>query len=93
MTRGSAPRHPSLARLDRQSAERPVGIRDVLGALVARLTEVFELSPQQDQLAYLVRKQCDLLQGYYFARPMYPDDVPDILRQDFTGELNSAASG
>jgi predicted signal transduction protein with EAL and GGDEF domain len=27
------------------------------------------------QLSYLVKKECDLLQGYYFARPIYPEDV------------------
>ena len=26
---------------------------------------------------------CDVLQGYYFSHPLYPDDVPAILEQDF----------
>lgn len=46
-----------------------------------------------EQLRYLVDKGCDLLQGYYFARPLYPEDVPDMLRQDFTQELTPAAAG
>ena len=36
------------------------------------------------QLSYLVAKECDLLQGFYFARPIYPEDVPDMLRQVFS---------
>lgn len=44
------------------------------------------------QLAYLLGKDCDLLQGFYFARPIYPEDVPDMLRQDFSGDLASAIS-
>lgn len=35
------------------------------------------------QKRYLVEKRCDLLQGYYFSRPIYPEDVPTILRQNF----------
>jgi EAL domain-containing protein (putative c-di-GMP-specific phosphodiesterase class I) len=35
------------------------------------------------QMHYLIDKRCDLLQGYYFSRPIYPEDVPAILRQNF----------
>jgi predicted signal transduction protein with EAL and GGDEF domain len=35
------------------------------------------------QLAHLVARQCDLLQGFYFARPLYPEDVPGMLQQIF----------
>ncbi|AQA20217.1 GGDEF domain-containing response regulator [Halioglobus japonicus] len=42
---------------------------------------------QKDQLDYLVAKGCHLLQGYYFARPLYPEDVPDTLQQDFSADL------
>jgi len=44
------------------------------------------------QLSYLVAKQCDLLQGFYFARPLYPEDVPDMLRQVFSWEIFSSHS-
>jgi EAL domain-containing protein (putative c-di-GMP-specific phosphodiesterase class I) len=37
----------------------------------------------EDQLRYLVDRRCDLLQGYYLSRPLYPDDVPAMLQQDF----------
>jgi predicted signal transduction protein with EAL and GGDEF domain len=39
------------------------------------------------QLSYLVAKECDLLQGFYFSRPIYPEDVPDVLRQVFNWEM------
>ena len=38
-------------------------------------------------MSYLVDKQCDLLQGFYFARPIYPEDVPGMLRQVFSWDL------
>ena len=37
----------------------------------------------EEQMNYLIEKQCDLLQGYYFSRPIYPEDVPGILGQNF----------
>jgi len=42
------------------------------------------------QLAYLVNKGCDLLQGYYFARPIYPEEVPDMLMQNFSDQIADA---
>ncbi len=41
----------------------------------------------KEQLRYLIKKQCHLLQGYYFSRPIYPEDVPNMLAQDFTSFL------
>ncbi|MEH6519435.1 MAG: EAL domain-containing protein [Halioglobus sp.] len=38
----------------------------------------------EEQMHYLVAKQCDLLQGYHFSRPIYPEDVPTMLRQNFS---------
>ena len=42
---------------------------------------------EKSHLDYLVERGCDLLQGYYFFRPIYPEDVPDMLRQNFTEVL------
>ena len=42
------------------------------------------------QLSYLVDKECDLLQGFYFSRPLYPEDVPNMLRQIFSWDVHSA---
>lgn len=44
----------------------------------------------EHQLGYLVQKGCDLLQGFYFARPIYPEEVPEILRQNFSNQLTAA---
>ena len=42
------------------------------------------------QLAYLVNRDCDLLQGFYFAMPIYPEDVPEMLRQNFSQQIQEA---
>jgi predicted signal transduction protein with EAL and GGDEF domain len=61
-------------------------------AKTLNLRVIAEGIEESHQLAYLVDRDCDLLQGFYFAQPIYPDDVPDILRQNFTTELASAAA-
>ncbi len=38
-------------------------------------------------LAHLVRRGCDLLQGFYFARPLYPEDVPSMLRENYSRQI------
>ena len=58
-----------------------------------KLRVIAEGIENPEQLRYLVDKGCHLLQGYYFARPLYPEDVPDMLRQKFTRELASATGG
>ena len=42
------------------------------------------------QLSHLVGKQCDLLQGYFFSRPIYTEEVPEIMRQNFSGQIREA---
>ena len=44
----------------------------------------------EKQLAYLLRKNCDLLQGFFFARPIYPEDVPAMLQQNFSDQLKES---
>jgi EAL domain-containing protein (putative c-di-GMP-specific phosphodiesterase class I) len=44
----------------------------------------------EHQLEYLVKKSCDLLQGFYFARPIYPEDVPNMLQANFSTEIQDA---
>ncbi len=46
----------------------------------------------EQQLAYLVEKNCDLLQGFYFARPIYPEDVASMLHQNFLPYLREAVA-
>lgn len=38
----------------------------------------------EEQMLHLVERKCDLLQGYYFSQPLYPDDVPAMLGQNFS---------
>ena len=44
----------------------------------------------QEQLAYLAAKDCDLLQGYFFSHPIYPEDVPAMLQQNLTQQIREA---
>lgn len=53
-------------------------------AKTLQLRVIAEGIETEAQMNYLVEKNCDLLQGYYFSRPIYPEDVPTILRQDFS---------
>ena len=55
-------------------------------AKTLKLRVIAEGIEDEYQLSYLVAKECDLLQGFYFARPIYPEDVPDMLRQVFSWE-------
>jgi len=70
---------------------RPDGaaIVDAIIALAKTLNlrVIAEGIEDEHQLSYLVDKHCDLLQGFYFARPIYPEDVPGMLRQVFTWDL------
>jgi predicted signal transduction protein with EAL and GGDEF domain len=56
------------------------------------LRSIAEGIEDEHQLAYLVDKGCDLLQGYYFARPIYPEEVPDMLRQNFSDQIAQATA-
>ncbi|TGD74123.1 GGDEF domain-containing response regulator [Mangrovimicrobium sediminis] len=55
-----------------------------------KLSVIAEGIERFGQLDYLVRRGCDLLQGYYFAHPIYPEDVPDMLCQNFLTELQAS---
>lgn len=46
-----------------------------------------------EQLRHLASKRCDLLQGYLFAQPLSPEDVPDALLQDYQREIKAALDG
>ena len=45
----------------------------------------------KEQLKYLVNRDCALLQGYYFSRPIHPDDVPEMLVHNFMPLLDEVA--
>jgi len=59
-------------------------------AKTLNLRVIAEGIENEHQLAYLVQKDCDLLQGFYFARPIYPEDVPAMLRQNFSAQIKEA---
>ena len=63
----------------------------ILGlAKALNLRVIAEGIESESQLAYLVGKGCDLLQGFYFARPIYPEDVPNMLQTDFSQQIQKA---
>ncbi|MEQ8516813.1 MAG: EAL domain-containing protein [Chromatocurvus sp.] len=59
-------------------------------AKTLNLRSIAEGIETQEQLRHLVQNKCDLLQGYYFARPLYPEDVPDALRRDYARDITEA---
>ncbi len=59
-------------------------------ARTLNLRSIAEGIETQEQLRHLVQNKCDLLQGYYFARPLYPEDVPDALRRDYARDITEA---
>jgi EAL domain-containing protein (putative c-di-GMP-specific phosphodiesterase class I) len=60
----------------------------ILGlAKALNLRVIAEGIESESQLAYLVGKGCDLLQGFYFARPIHPEDVPNMLQTNFSAQI------
>ena len=59
-------------------------------AKALNLRVIAEGIEMESQLAYLVGKGCDLLQGFYFARPIYPEDVPNMLQTNFSAEIQKS---
>jgi EAL domain-containing protein (putative c-di-GMP-specific phosphodiesterase class I) len=45
-----------------------------------------------DQVEYLMARECQLLQGYYFSRPVPADDVPTQLKTDFSSQFTRIKS-
>lgn len=59
-------------------------------AKTLHLRVIAEGIENEHQLAYLVDKGCDLLQGFFFARPIYPEDVPNMLQANFASLIEEA---
>jgi predicted signal transduction protein with EAL and GGDEF domain len=56
-------------------------------AKTLKLRVIAEGIENERHLSYLVRNECDLLQGFYFSRPLYPEDVPAMLTQNFSDQI------
>ena len=53
-----------------------------------KLRSIAEGIENEHHMSYMVSKGCDMLQGYYFARPLYPEDVPGMLQENFSDQIN-----
>ncbi len=83
--------HSFIADLDTADG---AAIVDAIMALAKtlKLRVIAEGIENEHQLAYLVAKGCDLLQGFYFARPIYPEDVPNMLQANFFTQIQAVIS-
>ena len=73
---------------DLDSPDGPAIIDAIIAlAKTLNLRVIAEGIENEQQLAYLVEKDCDLLQGFYFSQPIYPEEVADMLRRNFTTYL------
>ena len=80
--------HSFIADLDTPDG---AAIVDAILALAKtlKLRVIAEGIENEHQLAYLVAKGCNLLQGFYFARPIYPEDVPSMLQANFSTQIQA----
>jgi predicted signal transduction protein with EAL and GGDEF domain len=74
------------------SSQDGVAIVDAIIVLAKTLNlrSIAEGIETRDQLRHLASQDCDLLQGFFFARPLYPEDVPDALRSDYARDIADA---
>lgn len=74
------------------SSQDGVAIVDAIIVLAKTLNlrSIAEGIETRDQLRHLAAQHCDLLQGFFFARPLYPEDVPDALRNDYARDIADA---
>lgn len=56
-------------------------------ARTLKLRVIAEGIETPEQLDYLVKLRCDLLQGYLLSTPVYPEEVPDLLRRNYLDQL------
>ena len=72
---------------DRQSGAITTAIIDLGHSL--GLCVVAEGVETREQLDYLSERSCDVVQGFFFGRPMPADQIPPLLRED--GAMRPAA--
>lgn len=51
-------------------------------AKTLNLRSIAEGIENEHHMSYLVANGCELLQGYFFSRPLYPEDVPNAMLQN-----------
>lgn len=56
-------------------------------ARTLKLRVIAEGIETREQLDYLVRLRCDLLQGFLLSTPVYPEEVPELLRRNYLDQL------
>ncbi|MEM6545213.1 MAG: EAL domain-containing protein, partial [Pseudomonadota bacterium] len=44
----------------------------------------------EEQLGYLAARGCDLLQGFYFAKPLFPEEIPEAIQVDYAELIQKA---
>ncbi len=57
-------------------------------AKTLNLRVIAEGIENERHLSYVVHNECDLLQGFYFSRPLYPEDVPLMLEENFSEQIS-----
>jgi EAL domain-containing protein (putative c-di-GMP-specific phosphodiesterase class I) len=57
-----------------------------------KLRVIAEGVETEEQMRYLTERKCDLLQGFLFSPPIYPDDVPAMLSNNFSDYLSRTDS-
>ena len=70
------------------------GIIDAIIALAHTLgmQVIAEGVETEAQAQYLIERDCDLLQGYYYSHPVPGSDIPTLMGKTFTGQDGSAAA-
>ncbi|MFV8818325.1 putative bifunctional diguanylate cyclase/phosphodiesterase [Haliea sp. E17] len=72
---------------DMQTADGAAIVEAIIAlSKTLNLEVIAEGIEEKSQLDFLIKRECDLLQGYYFSRPIYPENVPDILNERFLDE-------
>ncbi len=46
-----------------------------------------------EQARYLIERECDLLQGYYYSKPVPGSDIPTLMGKTFTSQADTAVVG
>jgi diguanylate cyclase len=77
---------------DLDSPDGPAIIDAILAlAKTLKLRVIAEGIETEQQLEHLVERQCAVLQGFYFSRPIPVDQVADLVRRNYAPAVRAAA--